>query len=77
MGKVGALFALGLGFFSIGSYWKLQDEVIDRHIAKFILNNEYSRMASLEWDLIPWIVIFVGIVCLVAAGMSIGRRTSE
>lgn len=72
MGRISSLFAFGLGFIGAGFYWKLNEDIITNFISSFIrdTSDKYYLLSDLVWDALPFIVILLGIVCLVLGSMS-------
>lgn len=70
MGRVGALAALGIGFVGFGFFYRIFTDVVNTKIAKYILSNEYYNMSSWFWDILPWVVVIIGVICLIGAGAS-------
>lgn len=76
MGLVLPLFGFGIGLVAFGFFYHLFSDVINLMLAVYILNNEYYVFSDFVWDMLPWIVVFGGVVCLILAGVSYrGTRT--
>lgn len=73
MNLVAPLIGFGLLFLAGGFFWKLIDDVIDLHFLDFIQYNKYYTFSQLEWDMIPWILMIMGVLCLIGAGISYGQ----
>ena len=69
MGFIKALVGFGVGIIGFGFYWMLQNDIIDRYIAKYIIQNEYYILSDLIWDAMPVICILTGVLALVMAGL--------
>lgn len=70
MGRVGSFVAVGIGLIGFGFFYKLEQDIINDSFAKYILSNEYYDMSNWFWEIMPWVVIIVGVFCMVAAGIS-------
>jgi hypothetical protein len=75
MSKVLPLIAFGFLFILGGSYWMLWDESME-YIEEFSLGDEYYELISFGWRMIPAVIIFVGIMCLITAGIK-GTRNND
>ena len=73
------LIGFGIGILSGGLYWALYDDVITRYFSRYILNtaNEYYLASNLIWNAIPYLIIFLGIVCLIVGGLYKSNVVSE
>jgi len=69
MGFVKALVGFGIGIIGFGFYWMLQEDIINRYLAKYILQNEYYELSDLFWHGMPIICVLVGVLALVTAGI--------
>ena len=81
MSKVTALIAFGVGFIGAGFFYRLFDDVINSYIAPYIRPSIYNTGEAFLWDLIPWMIILLGVFCLIAAGVmgtsSSGGKVSQ
>ena len=73
MNKVIPLIAFGLAFIVGGLYWSLWNDNFDS-LDSIIIEDEYYELASFFWRIIPAAIIFVGIMCLISAGVSNRRE---
>jgi len=66
------LIGFGLAIFLSGLLFHFYNDVITNYFSQYIvdLNDKYYLMENLLWDLIPFILIFLGIVCLIFGGIS-------
>lgn len=69
MNKAAPLIALGLGLITVGAFWSLYNDSLS-YFDSFIIENEFTTLFELGWDSIPIIFLLVGIMCLIAAGIS-------
>lgn len=77
MSKVIPLIGFGVTLIGAGFFYHLFDDVIINYIAPYMLTDIYQTGRNFLWDLIPWLVILIGIFCLIAAGiMSTSTGTS-
>ena len=61
------LIGFGLGIIGAGFYWKMYEDSITNFFASYIWNpsDKYYLMSDLVWSALPFVVMFLGIVCLV------------
>ena len=67
-----ALVGFGIGFVIAGLIYSFLEDVFTRYILQYVVNTNdpYYRAEALGWDAIPYVLLLVGIVCLVVAGLS-------
>jgi len=72
MAAVKPLIGFGLAIIGAGFMWKLYEDTINSFIGKYILdiNDKYFLMSDLVWNALPFLIIFLGIVCLIYGGVS-------
>lgn len=75
MGKVMPILMIIFGLFVSGFYWHVWNDSIV-YIEDYIIVDEYYTLIRFVWDIIPLIILFAGIVWLVAEGAS-GRRDEQ
>lgn len=70
------LIAFGVGLVGTGLFWHLMDDVLDTYIAKYVYNTaDVSYVASdLVWQALPYIILVVGIICLVIGGFARSKK---
>lgn len=73
MSKAGPLIAFGIGLFVCGGYWAVW-EGSREYISFLVINDAYYQLMSLVWDLIPAILMGIGILCLIVAGITSRSR---
>jgi len=74
LSRVIPLIAFGLTIVVGGLYWALWDGSRS-FIDQFVVNDVYYQLMIWVWGAIPAILIIVGILCLIAAGVSVsGNR---
>jgi uncharacterized membrane protein len=73
------LIGFGIGFLAGGLYWALYQDVITRYFAKYVLSttDKYYLASNLIWNAIPYLIIFLGVVCLIMSGLSRNKEVSE
>lgn len=78
MGMVGALFGFGLALIAGGLFWSIIDDIIASHFTVYISNTSdpYYLVCDLIWHSLPFLIIIVGILCLIVAG-AISRGTKK
>lgn len=74
MSKVLALLSFGIGLFAAGLYWMLFDSILQQYFASYMLRSTYFRFANMEWNIIPVIIMLIGIMSMIFAAL-IGRAT--
>ena len=76
MGSVVLLFGFGIGFIFGGAVWKLFDDIINSYISRYVFNatDPYYVASDLIWDVLPFIIIGIGVICLIIGALS-GRTT--
>lgn len=74
MSKVVALVALGVGLIGAGFFYQLFDDVINTYITPYIRPSIYNTGEAFLWDMIPWLLVFIGIICLILAGILKGSN---
>ena len=75
MSKVIPLIAFGMTFVLGGAYWVLWDDS-QSYLDSILIEDEYYELISFGWRMIPAVIIMVGVMCLIAAGVS-SRREGE
>jgi len=73
MSRVGPLVVFGLTLIVGGMYWMLWDGSRD-FLDNILINDEYYILMYWVWRVIPAIILFVGIMCLISAGIGMRRR---
>lgn len=70
------LFGFGVGLIGGGLWWHLIEDIILTYIAKYVYNSNdpYYLASDLIWHSIPFILMFVGIICLILGGL-LGRSS--
>ena len=76
MGKVMPILMIIFGLFISGFYWHVWDDSIV-YIEDYIINDVYYTMIRFVWDIIPIIILFAGVVWLVAQGVGSGKEADE
>lgn len=69
MGKIAPILMIGFGLFITGFYYHLWHDSIT-FINDYIINDEYYALIRLGWDMIPVVLIMVGIIWLIKQGVS-------
>ena len=73
MSRVGPLVVFGLALVVGGMYWMLWDGSRD-FLNNILIQDQYYLLMYWVWRIIPGIILFVGIMCLISAGIGIHRR---
>ena len=76
MGKVMPILMIIFGLFVSGFYWHIWDDSTT-YIEDYVINDIYYSMISFIWHIIPIIILFAGIVWLVAQGVGGNRGADE
>lgn len=71
MGAVRTLLGFGFGVFICGVFLRLGKDIYLKYIAQYIYDNSdpYYLASDVLWNSLPYVIIFVGIVCLVLGGL--------
>jgi hypothetical protein len=69
MGAVRALLGFGIGILGFGFYWQLQNDILQRYLLGYVIQNEYYDLSNLFWNGMPIVCILVGIAALIMAGV--------
>ena len=73
MSRVGPLIVFGLTIIAGGAYWMLWDDCRS-YLDNILIQDEFYLLMYWIWRVIPAILIFVAIMCLISAGIGIRRR---
>ena len=76
MGKVMPILMIIFGLFVSGFYWHIWNDSIV-YIEDYIIVDEYYTLIRFIWDILPIIILFVGIVWLVAQGVGGSKEAGE
>jgi len=70
--NVKPLVGFGLGIIAAGFMWRFYNDAITSFFSAYIidLSDEYYLLSDLLWDALPFIVIFLGVICLIFGSMS-------
>lgn len=73
MGAVKVLVGFGLGLLGAGWFWMFTNDILTKLISKYIFNSNdpYYAGGNLIWVAMPYVIIIVGVICLVASGVAI------
>ena len=65
------LIGFGIGILLAGLLWKMYEDAITSFFSTYItdLTDEYYLLSDLLWNALPFILIFLGIVCLIFGSM--------
>jgi hypothetical protein len=71
------LIGFGLGIIGAGLFWKMYEDTITSFFSKYIVSasDKYFLASDLIWNALPFVVMFLGIICLIfgtVAGNTIG-----
>ena len=80
MSKIAALALFGLGLMGTGMFWMVFDRgLISELIAKYWVDTAYLQLMYRGWNVLPIIVLFIGILAVIFAGIGSksGRLTAE
>ncbi len=77
MSKVVPLIMFGLAFVVGGLYWALWNDSYG-YLDSILIEDKYYSLIDFGWRMIPPVILFIGIMCLIAAGITAHRyRTVE
>jgi len=65
MTLVAVLLSVGAGLFGAGLFYRLFDDIINDTLQQYVLSNAYYLLSDLVWDMIPYILMIMGVICLV------------
>jgi len=71
--RVGPLVLFGFTLIAGGMYWMLWDSSRE-YLDNLLINDVYYQLIYWGWRVIPAILIFVGIMCLLSAGLTHSRE---
>lgn len=74
MNKLIPLIAFGLGLIIAGAFFTFYDDVLPE-LDEFLIEDEYYTLMKMGWDAFPGIIMLVGIISLIAAGVSASKNT--
>ena len=74
MSRVVPLLIVGITLFIGGLYWSLWNDA-STYLDNFVVHDEYYELVSFIWRMIPAVLLFVGVICLILAGISAAQRT--
>ena len=72
MGLVAPLLGFGIGLMAFGFYWKLFEDIINAYFQPFIIVSDSYYLCDLIWHILPWLTMFIAVLCLISAGL-LGR----
>lgn len=75
MSKAMGFLAFGIALISGGLFWILCEDIFDRYIFQYVRVTEYYYATDIAWHIIPFIIVIVGVICLIASGVSARRTT--
>jgi hypothetical protein len=81
LNKIIPIIGFGVGLICLGLYWHLFNDVFLMTISPYVLHtytafgvsythDKYFDFMYMIWRLLPWICIIVGVILLIAAGVS-------
>lgn len=73
MSKAVPLIALGIGLTIVGAYWSLYNDCLS-YFDRFVIEGDFNDLFTLGWHAIPIIFLLVGIMCMIAAGVSVSKQ---
>ena len=75
MTKFIVLVSVGLGLIVGGLYFHVWDDATE-YLDDFMRDNSRNDAVQLLWDIIPVVLLLVGIICLIMGGRSRGVEVS-
>ena len=76
MSKILPLVAFGLGFLGAGAFFSLYDGAMP-YLSSFVIEDKYYLFMESLWSVFPAIIMFIGIVFLIAAGVAASKNTIQ
>ena len=78
MKVVGTLIGIGTALLAFGFYYHLLDDILVGFFCKYVYNSNdpYYLGSALLWDMWPYLIILLSIVCFITAGIQYRRSTS-
>ena len=66
------LIGFGLGIIGAGLFWKMYEDSITSFFSKYVVSasDKYYLASDLIWNAIPFVIMFLGIVCLIFGSMT-------
>jgi len=70
--NVKPLIGFGLGIIAAGFMWRFYNDAITSFFSTYIIDSgdKYYLASNLFWNALPFIVIFLGVICLIFGSMS-------
>ena len=75
MSKIAPLVLFGLAFVVGGMYWSLWNDSWDA-FDNIVIKDSYYELINFGWRMIPAVILIIGIMCLISAGI-LSRRGRE
>ena len=72
MSKFIVLVSVGLGLIVGGLYFHLWDDAANEYLDDYMRDNPRNDSVQLLWDIIPVVLLLVGVICLIMGGKSRG-----
>lgn len=65
------IIGIGIGLIAGGFYYHLFDDILIDFFASYVYDtsNVYYIGSQFIWDAIPWVMILVGLLCFILAGL--------
>ena len=73
MSRVLPLIVLGITLFVGGLYWMLWNDSTT-YLDNLVINDAYYTLASFIWRMIPAVLLIVGLLCVIMAGVNATRN---
>lgn len=74
MNKIVPLIAFGIGLMVAGAFFTFFDDTLPE-FDEFLIEDEYYTLMKMIWNGFPGIIMIVGLICLIAAGVSASKNT--
>jgi len=71
--RVIVLVSIGLGLIIGGLYWHIWDDSTT-FIEDYKVSGSYSDTVQLFWDIIPVVLLLLGVICLIMGGRGSSRQ---
>ena len=76
MSRVGPLIMFGIAIFVCGLYWALWDGARS-YLDFIIVNDVYYELIAWLFQMIPAVLLFVGIICIIVGSIGAVRMEVE
>ena len=72
---IGGFFALGLVLMFAGIAWLLMNDIVNDVLDIYLVDSYYMTVSFMGHNVIPIVILFVGVICVLISAASKGRST--